>query len=75
MIATTPEQARTLRFLARYPMWISLVELSDIRLLEPYDMQCIPSLIERGWVGHRVSAGMVRITPSGQVIAEELGEP
>lgn len=48
MNETTPEQARTLRFLAKYPMWISLLELDEIRLLETGDVLCIPSLNERG---------------------------
>lgn len=66
----TPEQARVLRCLAKYPTWHTLVELDQIRLLETDDVLCVPSLVKRGWVDHRVSAGCVKITPVGQVIAE-----
>jgi hypothetical protein len=71
---TTPEQARVLRFLAQYPKWHAFVELDQIRLLETDDVLCVPSLVKRGWVEHRVSAGRVRITPVGQVIAGEDAE-
>jgi len=68
---TTSEQARVLCFLAKYPTWHTFVELDQIRLLETDDVLCVPSLVKRGWVDHRVSAGCVRITPVGQVIADE----
>ena len=68
----TEAQKRVLLHLAKYPRWHSLVDLDQIRLLDPDDVLVVPSLIERGLVMHFPRHKAVAISESGQVIADEI---
>jgi hypothetical protein len=67
----TTEQLRVLKFCARSPGWISLLELETIKLLEPDDVVTVPSLVERNLLRHEAVIQAVAITPAGQVLADE----
>ena len=69
----TEAQARLLAHLDAYgPRWFHLVELDQVRLLEPDDVVVLPSLIERGLVMHMASIRAVALTAAGTTLADEI---
>ena len=66
-------QTRILHFLAKYPTWHFLVELDRVRLLQPGDIEALPSLVNRMLVETRRmgSHQTYRITPAGKIVAAE----
>ena len=69
----TEAQARLLAHMDAYgPRWFSLVDLDQIRLLEPDDVLVVPSLIERGLVTHMASIRAVALTAAGAALADQI---
>jgi hypothetical protein len=54
------------------PRWFALVELDQIRLLEPDDVVVLPSLIERKLVMHLATIQAVALTASGTTLADQI---
>lgn len=61
----TDAQSRLLGFCARNPVWLTLTELEQFRMLESGDVNQVDLLVDAGFLvrAHHISA--VRITPVG----------
>ena len=69
----TEAQARLLAFMdAHGPRWFTLIELDQIRLLEPDDVVVLPSLIERRLVMHMPAMKAVALSAAGATLADEI---